>query len=154
MFVRRSRRLGLFRTVGTFFGASQTSKTLRRRAFSTLGSRNLGSRSLRGHLARESSAWGHSEANCLEKTVRGNHSKKLFEGAVTAPLSPASLHSASSKTRMDILGFTLVYIYGCVHLIVDPSVPTKKNPGWIPPGTPPGSPPEMKWQKNDTPFRL
>jgi hypothetical protein len=107
-----------------------------------LGSRELGSRSLRGHLARENSArghfegtwlkktWlrvtsrplgsrnsarGHFEATWLEKTFRGNYSKKQPEGAVTAPLSSASLHSASSKTRMDILGFTQVYIYIYTH---------------------------------------
>ena len=63
-----------------------------------LGSRKLGSGSL-------------FEATLLEKTIRGNYSKKLFELAVTAPWSSASLHSVSSKTRMDILGFTLVYLF-------------------------------------------
>ena len=179
---RRSSLQGLSGFSGAlgFFGPSRNSKTLHKRAFSALASRNLGSGSLRGHLARENSARGHFEATwlekprlgvvrlgvtsrplgsrklgsgslrghlarenlarghfegtCLEKlgsgslrghltrgtsvrshfeatwlekTVRGNYSKKLLEGAVTAPLSSASLHSASSKTRMDILGFTL-----------------------------------------------
>ena len=41
---------------------------------------------------------------------------------------------------MNILGFTLVciyiyiytHVYGSVHLIMDPSVHAKKNPGWDP----------------------
>ena len=43
-------------------------------------------------------------------------SKKLFETTVLAPLSFACLDTVSSETRMDILGFTLVYILSLIHI--------------------------------------
>ena len=80
------------------------------------GSSKLVSKTLRGHLARKRLEVTRLQPTWLEETVRGNYSKKLFKGAVTAPLSSASLPSASSKTRMDILGFTLVYIYIYIYI--------------------------------------
>ena len=93
------------------------------------GWRKIGSNSLRGHLPRANSARSRFvitwlgklrlevirlQPTWLEKTVRGNHSTKLFKEAVTAPLSSALLNSDSSKTRMDILGYT--YAHMCVRI--------------------------------------
>ena len=52
----------------------------------------------------------------LGRAVRRSYSKKLFENTVPAPLSSACLDSVSSETRMDILGFTLVYIYIYIYM--------------------------------------
>ena len=61
----------------------------------------------------------------LGRTARRSYSKKLFENTVPAPLSSACLDSGSPETRMDILGFTLVYIY--IYMYIYPFSGTKSS---------------------------
>ena len=87
------------------------------------GSRRLGSRSLRGHLAQENLARSHFEVAAtaatadtttvwrLFKKTSEEHLWKPFKQTSRSQSHSASLRSARIHKRMDILGLTLVYIY-------------------------------------------
>ena len=70
------------------------------------------------------SAWSHS---AFERTIRRNHSKKLFQRALSAPLNSACLRPAQSSNKngysqvhISIYCYVNIYIYmhACIYIYI------------------------------------